>query len=123
MRLRKKKVRHQDGGSVYGKRHDRLRRRGQKLRDRALDQPVTEKGEKKYTKLEKRAQKKLDKANRIRNRKVSKKATKAYKQLAEQARVAQGKANIDAAVRKALKVSAPPLHEAKTLPSKDTKNN
>tara|TARA_Y100000004_G_scaffold184303_1_gene233172 strand:- start:388 stop:723 length:336 start_codon:yes stop_codon:yes gene_type:complete len=111
MKLRKKKVRYQDGGSVYGKRHDRLRRRGHKLRDRADDQPVTEKGEKKHMKLEERAQKKLDKAKRIRKRK-----------MAEQARVAQGKANIDAAVRKAMQ-AAPPLHEAKTLPSKGTKNN
>jgi hypothetical protein len=104
MKLRKKKVNYQDGGrgptaksgpgviQGAGKRHDRLRRRGHKLRSRAEDQPVSEKGEKKYAKLQKRAQKKLDKAKEIR-----------AKQLAERERVAQGKANIDAAVKKALK--------------------
>ena len=68
MKLRKKKVRYQDGGSVYGKRHDRLRRRAKKKLDKASNQPFDEKGEKKYLRLAKSAQKKLDKAKEIRDK-------------------------------------------------------
>ena len=58
--------------SEYGRRHDRLRRRGAKLNDKALDQPFTEKGEKKYQKLKGRSYKNLRKAEDIRNRRDKK---------------------------------------------------
>lgn len=54
--------------SEYGRRHDRLRRRGNELNEKALEQPFTEKGEKKYQKLKGRAYKKLRKAKDIRDK-------------------------------------------------------
>jgi hypothetical protein len=55
--------------SEYGGRHDRLRRRGGKLIEKAFEQPVEKKGEKKYEKLMNRAAKKFDKAKKIRDKK------------------------------------------------------
>ena len=60
------------GTSEYGKRHDRLRKKGHKLQDEAFDEPFTEKGDKKSVKKLKKAVKKFDKAKAIRERKDSK---------------------------------------------------
>jgi|TARA_R100000482_G_scaffold124808_1_gene79160 hypothetical protein len=60
------------GTSEYGRRHDRLRRKGHKLQDEALYETSTEKGDKKYDKKMKRARKKFDKASSIRERKDAK---------------------------------------------------
>ena len=73
----RKAIKYENGGtysspSGYGRRHDRLRKKGDKLRDEALDEPFTEKGDKKYDKKMKKAVKKFDKAKAIRERKDAK---------------------------------------------------
>ena len=73
----RKAIKYSNGGTVsgtseYGRRHDRLRKKGHKLQDEAQDQPFTEKGDKKYDKKMKKAVKKFDKAKAIRERKDAK---------------------------------------------------